>query len=56
MSTATPHEISQYERARYRRDPDYRLKRINHTRSLRGRPQVSSLDEIKPRGEFRNAR
>jgi hypothetical protein len=56
MSKATPLEISQYERARYRRDPEYRLKRINHTRALRGRPLVASLDEINPRGEFRDAR
>jgi hypothetical protein len=56
MSTATPQEISLYERGRYRRDPAYRLKRINHTRALRGRPLVASLDDIVPRGEFRHAR
>ncbi len=44
-----PEAISAYERGRYRRDPAYRLKRINHTRALRGRPLVASLDEISPR-------
>ena len=45
-----PAAISQYERDRYRRDPAYRLKRINHTRALRGRPTVTSLDEVRLRG------
>lgn len=45
-----PAAISEYERNRYRRDPAYRLKRINHTRRLRGRPLVESLDEIRSRG------
>jgi hypothetical protein len=46
-----PAAISAYERGRYRHDPAYRLKRINHTRSLRGMPLVASLDEIKRRRE-----
>ena len=45
-----PAAISEYERDRYRRDPAYRLKRINHTRAMRGRPMVDSLDEIRGRG------
>lgn len=45
-----PAAISQYERDRYRRDPAYRLKRINHTRALRGQPPVDSLDQVRSRG------
>lgn len=44
-----PDAISAYERARYRDDPDYRLRRINHTRALRGRPLVDSLADVKLR-------
>lgn len=44
-----PEAISAYERDRYRRDPAYRLRRINHTRAMRGRPLVASLAEIRPR-------
>lgn len=45
-----PAAISAYERARYRDDPAYRLRRINHTRALRGRPLVDSLDQVRSRG------
>lgn len=45
-----PAAISEYERNRYHRDPAYRLRRINHTRALRGKPLVASLDEVKARG------
>ena len=44
-----PAAISAYERGRYERDPAYRLKRINHTRALRGRPTVDSLDQVRLR-------
>jgi hypothetical protein len=45
-----PAAVSQYERERYRNDPEYRLRRINHTRAMRGRPLVASLDEVNLRG------
>ncbi len=41
-----PQAISEYERARYRNDPAYRLRRINHSRARTGMPLVSSLDEV----------
>lgn len=41
-----PQAISEYERARYRSAPAYRLRRINHTRARRGQPLVASLDEV----------
>lgn len=44
-----PAAISAYERGRYQSDPAYRLKRINHTRSMRGRPLVDSLDQVRSR-------
>lgn len=47
-----PQAISNYERGRYQRDPAYRLRRINHTRAMRGRPLVASLDDVRPRGRF----
>ncbi len=40
---------SGYNRGRYRRDPAERLKRINHTRRMRGAPPVSSLAEVRLR-------
>lgn len=45
-----PAAISEYERTRYQRDPAYRLRRINHTRQMRGMPTVSDLAEIRARG------
>jgi hypothetical protein len=44
-----PAAISAYERGRYRNDPAYRLKRINHTRAMRGRPLVDSLADVRTR-------
>jgi len=44
-----PAAISAYERGRYQTDPAYRLRRINHTRALRGRPLVDSLADVKLR-------
>ena len=44
-----PTAVSAYERGRYERDPAYRLKRINHTRALRGCPPVDSLDQVRLR-------
>lgn len=44
---------ARYERERYWRDPEYRLKRINHTRALRGAPLIRSLDEMSaPKGRL----
>ena len=45
-----PVAISEYERTRYQRDPAYRLRRINHTRQLRGMPLVSDLTDVRTRG------
>lgn len=45
-----PVAISEYERTRYQRDPAYRLRRINHTRQMRGMPLVSDLTDVRARG------
>lgn len=45
-----PHANARYERTRYQRDPAYRLRRINHTRQMRGMPLVSDLTDVRARG------
>lgn len=45
-----PHANANYERTRYRHDPAYRLRRINHTRRMRGMPTIASLAEVETRG------
>lgn len=37
------------EKARYWRDPEYRLARINRARQQYGAPPRASLDEVAPR-------
>lgn len=50
MTYAMPLEdrkaAADYERDRYRRDPAYRLKRINLTRARRGLPLRDSLEGL----------
>ena len=38
------------KRARYHSDPDYRIRRINEQRILRGLPTIDSLEQMLPRG------
>lgn len=44
---------ARYLRERYAKDPAFRLKVVNKGRRYRGLPPHSSIDEIKPRSEFR---
>jgi hypothetical protein len=41
---------SAYNRARYRRNPAYRLDCINRTRARRNMPPVEDLSQVKTRG------
>jgi hypothetical protein len=46
LPLATRRRIAQRRNARYRTDPDYRLKRINDARAQRGASPIASLDEL----------
>ena len=43
-------ELSARRNARYRSDPDYRLRCINHSRARRGMTLLADLDGVKIRG------
>jgi hypothetical protein len=36
------------DQKRYREGPEYRLRKINNNRRLKGHPQITSLNEIDP--------
>lgn len=41
--------IAEYHRERYKRDPEYRLRKVNMLRAWQGLPLRQSVDEIAPK-------